>query len=153
MLNILHSLLTFFPSTEARNEAELYGPFVELSNTALQCLKLLEIEGMRKTIRDISFQRNDPKFLKQFHNGMKSTRKPDLIILQPTKKDPKNLHWGDILSVIEFKRPTSKPMKPPPRKYSSGEYQPPRKQFLVNNCVSELQGVAFVGQAKPLIGQ
>ena len=151
MLDILRSLLTSFTSTMDRNETALYAPFVKLSDAALGCLKLLEIEGMRKPIEDIFFQQNDPNYLIQFHNGMKSTRKPDVIILQPIAKDPKNLHWGDILSVIEFKR--SGTMERPPTEYFSGPYQPPEQQFLVNDRMSELQGVAFVGQAKPLIGQ
>ena len=136
MLDILCSLLTSFSSTTAKNEKDLYDPFVKLSNTALQCLKLLEIEGMRKTIQDLSFHVNDPNCLLQSHNGKKSKCKPDIVIFQNTHKPFANLHWGGILSVIEFKH--RGPMTSPLLNFSFDKRKPLSQHYLVKDCMSEL---------------
>lgn len=112
---------------------------------------------MRTPKLNMFFERNDPKYLEQNHSGKKSRRKPDVIILPFTDQAPSR-SWKDVLSVVEFKR--SGDIKLPPTKYSLGNYQPPKREFLLANVhesdfntVDEPQGVALSGKATQLIGK
>ncbi|KAG1784951.1 uncharacterized protein HD556DRAFT_1451260 [Suillus plorans] len=117
-------------------EGNFYGPFIEATNIALACLEEIKVDGMRAPVPavDMICQQNDMPMY-QNHQDMKSTRKPDCVIL-PLKsacapfedeksgkqgkqkrkahmvknamsKPPASLPWEDILACIEFKRKTA----------------------------------------------
>ncbi|KAG2114188.1 uncharacterized protein F5147DRAFT_607426 [Suillus discolor] len=119
-------------------ENSFYGPFIEATNIALACLEEIKVDGMRAPVPavDMICQQNDMPMY-QNHQFVKSTRKPDCVIL-PLKsacapfedekggkqgkqkrkahmvknamsKPPasESLPWKDILACIEFKRKTA----------------------------------------------
>ncbi|KAG2096090.1 uncharacterized protein F5147DRAFT_641739 [Suillus discolor] len=63
-------------------ENDFYGPFIDATNIALACLEEIKIDGMRAPVStvDMIFQQNDMPMY-QTHQKVKSTRKPDVVIL------------------------------------------------------------------------
>ncbi|KAG2352680.1 hypothetical protein BDR07DRAFT_1615549 [Suillus spraguei] len=63
-------------------ENSFYSPFIEATNIALACLREIKIDGMRAPVSavDIICQMNDMPMY-QNHQTVKSTRKPDGVIL------------------------------------------------------------------------
>ncbi|KAG2120529.1 uncharacterized protein F5147DRAFT_831813 [Suillus discolor] len=63
-------------------ENNLYGPFIEATNIALACLDEIKVDGMGVPVTtvDMICQQNDMPMY-QTHQKLKSTRKPDALIL------------------------------------------------------------------------
>ncbi|KAG1717241.1 hypothetical protein EDB19DRAFT_1923676 [Suillus lakei] len=63
-------------------ENNFYAPFIEATNIALACLQEIKVDGMRAPVPavDMICQQNDMPMY-QHHQSVKSTRKPDCVIL------------------------------------------------------------------------
>ncbi|KAG1730075.1 hypothetical protein EDB19DRAFT_1391181 [Suillus lakei] len=63
-------------------ENNFYAPFIEATNIALACLQEVKVDGMRAPVPavDMICQQNDMPMY-QHHQSVKSTRKPDCVIL------------------------------------------------------------------------
>ncbi|KAG1840485.1 hypothetical protein DFJ58DRAFT_689182 [Suillus subalutaceus] len=131
-----------------------YPSFVRAANAALLKLRSLEVSGLPAPPHDetdILFHHND-KDMKQMHQDVKSTRKPDVVLVSreaakgvakggKTKGKSKgkgkefntdtaatkphgNFNWIDVRSTVEFKR--SRTLDPPVLPYKVTEYAPPK---------------------------
>ncbi|KAG1836239.1 hypothetical protein DFJ58DRAFT_847063 [Suillus subalutaceus] len=73
---------------KSRVEDQMYKPFIQASNLALDRLSKLNMPGLvcLKTHDNhkILFHQNDPKNITQKHQGEKSTHRPDVIIVSRT---------------------------------------------------------------------
>ena len=129
-------------SINCPTEPPSYKPFVRAVNYALSRLAQLDARGIipskiaeAQGEGGIIFHNNDHS-IKQKHQGVESTRKPDVVVVSyqsargvlkdgtnPTKsklysdiackKPHGNFQWPDILSTFEFKRATNHKMKHP----------------------------------------
>ncbi|KIK33245.1 hypothetical protein CY34DRAFT_720533 [Suillus luteus UH-Slu-Lm8-n1] len=63
-------------------ESGFYSPFIEATNIALACLEKIKVDGMGEPVSavDMICQHNDA-FMYQNHQGVRSMRKPDGVIL------------------------------------------------------------------------
>ncbi|KAG1897795.1 uncharacterized protein F5891DRAFT_505686 [Suillus fuscotomentosus] len=139
--------LTKFCTIE--NETPSYSEFVEAANLALRELRKVDVAGIPAFQNDdetnIVFHVNDPSFIHQKHQGEKSSRKPDIVVVShqtaadiipegksknvyksackaPTKNH-ENFQWVNVRTTFEFKRP--KPRLPlPPSAYTKDYVAP-----------------------------
>ncbi|KAG1774509.1 hypothetical protein EV702DRAFT_1280603 [Suillus placidus] len=127
-------------------EPPMYAPFIKAANCALGRLSELEAPGLvpykaQKDSENILFHLNDPSFIYQTHQGKKSKRKPDVVVVshatakkvgkskakaiyeaglcKPTRK----FEWTEVRTTVEFKhtKPVSPP-GPPPATYAVKTY-------------------------------
>ncbi|OAX34638.1 hypothetical protein K503DRAFT_785624 [Rhizopogon vinicolor AM-OR11-026] len=126
--DIKQHLITFADCTV---ETSSYAHCARAANTALIELKPLDIPGLPSSktddLSDIVFHRNDPMYIRQYHQDAESKRKPDVVVVSCKSarsvrkggKIPKkvkiysemacnapveNFKWTDVLSTVEFKR-------------------------------------------------
>lgn len=134
--------MTSLSSINCPTEPPSYKPFVQAVNYALSRLAQLDARGIiPSNIAEaegeggIIFHNND-HIIKQKHQGVESTRKPDVVVVSyqsargvlkdgtkprksklysdiACKKPHGNFQWPDILSTFEFKRSTNHKMKHP----------------------------------------
>jgi hypothetical protein len=95
-------------SRTSNHENKGYMPLVQAFNHALHALCEIDVP-LRKSTRestDLLFHRNDPKNILSMHDGCRSRRKPDLVLvsLGVAKKDASSEEWADMLS----KKPASR---------------------------------------------
>jgi hypothetical protein len=136
-------------------EEKMYTPFIHASNLALDKLSGLNVPGLvcSKGHDDdkIMFHRNDPKNITQKHQGEKSTRKPDVVIVSRT--GAKNVRkqsgqayedkeasgmpsqqfkWTEVRSTVEFKhKKIPAGLSTPPATYAAKAYDVPEaKKFM-----------------------
>ncbi|KAG2120014.1 hypothetical protein BD769DRAFT_1641729 [Suillus cothurnatus] len=111
---------------KSKVEDQMYKPFIQASNLALERLSKLNAPGLvcskAHDDHNILFHQNDPKNMTQKHQGEKSTRKPDVVIVSRTgakkvrkqpgqaykdeeawEKPAKQFQWTDVRSTVEFK--------------------------------------------------
>ncbi|OJA09990.1 hypothetical protein AZE42_03830, partial [Rhizopogon vesiculosus] len=123
------------------DEHALYEPFIQLANGAFAGLGQIKIDGMPDASElAIMCQQNDPKNMEQYHQDLKSIRRPDVVIIPflynafpevaektnsedlrrdlATEQPEVALRWEDVLTCIEFKRPTKKDFSKPKDKYT-----------------------------------
>ncbi|KAG1796393.1 uncharacterized protein HD556DRAFT_299238 [Suillus plorans] len=144
--------LTKFCNIES--ETPSYSDFVAAANHALRELGKVNIPGMPDFQDDdetnIVFHVNDPSFIHQKHQGEKSSRKPDVVVVSrqtaadiipegksknvyrsackaPTK-DHENFQWVDVRTTFEFKRP--KPRLPHPPSAYTKDYVAPNVLYI-----------------------
>ncbi|KAG1861394.1 hypothetical protein C8R48DRAFT_711317 [Suillus tomentosus] len=144
--------LTKFCNIES--ETPSYSEFVEAANRALRELGKVNVPGMPAFQDDdetnILFHVNDPSFIHQEHQGEKSSRKPDIVVVShqtaadiipegkskdvyksackaPTK-DHENFQWVDVRTTFEFKRP--KPRLPYPPSAYTKDYVTPNVLYM-----------------------
>ncbi|KAG1774541.1 hypothetical protein EV702DRAFT_1032067 [Suillus placidus] len=127
-------------------EPPMYAPFIKAANCALGRLSELDAPGLvpykaQKDSENILFHLNDPSFIYQTHQGKKSKRKPDVVVVshatakkvgkskaktiyeaglcKPTRK----FEWTEVRTTVEFKhtKPVSPP-GPPPATYAVKTY-------------------------------
>ncbi|KAF9458041.1 hypothetical protein BDZ94DRAFT_1301484 [Collybia nuda] len=127
---------------EVEIEIDRYAPFVKLSNKILQKTATMKFPGLREPSLKILFHRSDPCDIKALHNGMETSRKPDVRDTDLTMaKDTASLEelnmpyvdfsmtsalvqplrgfsWSDLLAVAEFKL-RYKSCDDPPKKYGT----------------------------------
>ena len=91
-------------SARISKETDRYRPWVEAANTALQILKTIHVDNIRKpSPLNILAQRNDPNRLPIHHGSDQSFRKPDVIFM--TEEELVKVHninatapgWQDAL--------------------------------------------------------
>ncbi|KAG2132299.1 uncharacterized protein EDB93DRAFT_1309956 [Suillus bovinus] len=131
--------LTKFCSN-VENETSSYTDFVEAANRALRGLRKVNLPGIPAFQDDnetnVLFHVNDPSYIHQEHQGVKSSRKPDVVVVShqtaadimpegkfkdvyqsackaPTK-DHENFQWMEVRTTFEFKRPKLRLPHPPP---------------------------------------
>jgi hypothetical protein len=69
-------------SAELEKEADRYAPWVEATNVALDILKTVDVENIRKpSLLNILAQRNDPNEVPISHGSDGSVRKPDVVFM------------------------------------------------------------------------
>ncbi|KAG1869234.1 hypothetical protein C8R48DRAFT_700775 [Suillus tomentosus] len=144
--------LTKFCNIES--ETPSYSDFVEAANRALRGLRKVNVPGMPAFQDDdetnVLFHVNDPSFIHQAHQGEKSSRKPDIVVVShqtaadiipegkskdvylsarkaPTK-DHENFQWVDVRTTFEFKRP--KPRLPLPPSAYTKDYVAPSVPYM-----------------------
>ena len=134
-------------------ETSSYAYFVRAANTALIELKPLDVPGLPSSKSDnpsdIVFHRNDPMYIRQYHQDAESKRKPDVVVVscksaRSVRKGRKtakkvnemacnapdeNFEWADVLSTVEFKR-TKNALRSPPTSYGVEKYAPPTQQYM-----------------------
>ncbi|KAG1778825.1 hypothetical protein EV702DRAFT_1044260 [Suillus placidus] len=123
-------------------EGEKHSGFVQAANTALVALEKVNVPGIPAFNDDeetnILFHVNDPAIISQTHQGKKSAREPDIVVVsyksaadiipegkskhvyqsackKPTK-DHENFQWMQVRTTFEFKRP-KKCLPHPPSTY------------------------------------
>ncbi|KAG1772855.1 hypothetical protein EV702DRAFT_1201316 [Suillus placidus] len=130
-------------------EDQMYKPFIQASNLALDGLSKLNAPGLvcSKAHDDdkILFHQNDPKNITQKHQGEKSTRRPDVVIVSYTsakkvqkqsrrtykdeeasEKPTKQFQWSDVRSTVEFKHKKNwSGVSMPPATYAAKAYDVP----------------------------
>ncbi|KAG1748232.1 hypothetical protein EDB19DRAFT_1847773 [Suillus lakei] len=128
----------------AESERPSYCEFTQIANTALVALSKVNVPGMPAhqddDETDILFHTNDTANISQEHQGKKSIRRPDVVVVScksaqdavaegqsirndhirkyACKSAPKgsNFQWMNVRSTLEFKRP-KKRIPPPPSAY------------------------------------
>ncbi|KAG2339602.1 hypothetical protein BDR05DRAFT_967788 [Suillus weaverae] len=130
-------------------EDQMYKPFIQASNLALDGLSKLNAPGLvcsgAHDDDKILFHQNDPKNITQKHQGEKSTRKPDVVIVSYTsakkvrkqsnrtykdeeasEKPTKQFQWTDVRSTVEFKHKKNwSGVSTPPATYAAKAYDVP----------------------------
>jgi hypothetical protein len=119
-------------------EEQMYKPFIQASNLALDLLSKLDVPGLvcSKAHDDdkILFHQNDPKNMAQQHQSERSIWKPDVVIVSRTsankvrkqsgqaymddealEKPTQQFQWTDVRSTVEFrhKKIQTSPSMPP----------------------------------------
>ncbi|KAG1864943.1 hypothetical protein DFJ58DRAFT_866135 [Suillus subalutaceus] len=121
------------------SETPSYTDFVQAANYALRGLRKVNVPGIPAFQDDdetnVLFHVNDPSFIHQEHQGKKSSRKPDVVVVsyksaadimpegkstnvyqsackKPTK-DHENFQWIQVRTTFEFKRPKKRLSHPP----------------------------------------
>ena len=145
-------LLIPLSSLDVTDERKSYKPFVRAVNTALLELRKVNAPGIvcpsdEWDPSNALFHHNDQP-LCQLHQGEKSTRKPDVVVvpLQAARlvqqdgdlskpadifgeaykaPEDKNFQWKDVLSTVEFKR-SGRRINLPPAKYKVTDYTAPK---------------------------
>ncbi|KIK40988.1 hypothetical protein CY34DRAFT_806585 [Suillus luteus UH-Slu-Lm8-n1] len=137
----------------SNKEDQMYKPFVQASNLALDKLSNLNAPGLVRSKDDdddkILFHRNDPKNIIQKHQGATSIRKPDVVIVsragakkvwkQPgqaykdevaSEKPSHSFKWTDVRSTVEFKHKKTG-LSTPPATYAAKAYDVPEaKKYM-----------------------
>jgi hypothetical protein len=138
-------------SVASKKEEDMYKPFVQASNLALDKLSNLNAPGLVRSKDDdnnkILFHRNDPRNITQKHQGATSTRKPDVVIVSRTgakkkqsgqaykdelasEKPSKSFEWTDVRSTVEFKHKKTG-LSTPPATYAAKAYDVPEaKKYM-----------------------
>ncbi|KAG2048642.1 hypothetical protein BDR06DRAFT_1024315 [Suillus hirtellus] len=144
--------LTKFCNIES--ETPSYSDFIEAANRALRGLEKMNVPGIPafqdNDETNVLFHVNDPSFIHQEHQGEKSSRKPDVVVVShqtaadiipegkskdvyrsackaPTK-DHENFQWVDVRTTFEFKRP--KPRLPLPPSAYTKDYVTPNVLYI-----------------------
>jgi hypothetical protein len=142
-------------SVESKVEEQMYKPFVQASNLALEKLSGLNAPGLvcskGRDDDKILFHRNDPRNITQKHQGQQSTRKPDVVIVSRTgaknvrkqsgqayedkeasEKPSKQFKWTAVRSTVEFKHKKIRTgLSTPPATYAAKAYDVPEaKKFM-----------------------
>ncbi|KAG1768849.1 hypothetical protein EDD22DRAFT_843893 [Suillus occidentalis] len=142
-------------SVASKREDDMYKPFVQASNLALDKLSGLDAPGLVRSKDDdddkILFHRNDPKNIIQKHQGATSTRKPDVVIVSragakkvgkqsgqaskdelASEKPSKLFKWTDVRSTVEFKHKKIRTgLSTPPATYAAKAYDVPEaKKYM-----------------------
>ncbi|KAG1817638.1 uncharacterized protein BJ212DRAFT_1500164 [Suillus subaureus] len=140
---------------KSRVEDQMYKPFIQASNLALDRLSKLNAPGLvcskGHDNHKILFHQNDPKNITQKHQGKKSMCKPDIIIISHTgtkkvqkqpgqaykykealEKPTKQFQWTDIRSMVEFKhKKIWAGLSKPPATYAAKAYNVPEaKKYM-----------------------
>ncbi|KAG1741280.1 hypothetical protein EDB19DRAFT_1875935 [Suillus lakei] len=137
---------------KSKVEANMYKPFIQATNCALDRLSKLNAPGLVSAEAHddykILFHQNDPKFISQRHQGKKSDRKPDVVVISHTcakkvqkgepkdaykdawRKPTKNFKWTDVRSTVEFKWTKSKLPQPPATHAVKAYDVPDAKQYM-----------------------
>lgn len=126
-------------------EEQMYKPFIQASNLALDLLSKLDVPGLvcSKAHDDdkILFHQNDPKNMAQQHQGERSIWKPDVVIVSRTsankvrkqsgqaykdeealEKPTQQFQWTDVRSTVEFRH----------KKIRTGLSMPPETNTVKN---------------------
>lgn len=154
------------------SEKSSYPCFVQAANTALLELRKVNVPGIpdfkddRET--DIRFHVNDPSYIHQEHQGKKSGRKPDVVVVSrqtaeerpdasksaSTKSatDYDNLQWAQVRTTLEFKR-QKKRLLHPPSTYNK-DYVVPAVQYMdymkeTNVSARATDSTSATGSAQP----
>jgi hypothetical protein len=143
-------------SVASKREDDMYKPFVQASNLALDKLSGLNAPGLVRSKDDVDddkilFHRNDPKNIIQKHQGATSTRKPDVVIVSragakkvwkqsgqaskdelASEKPSKLFKWTDVRSTVEFKHKKIRTgLSTPPATYAAKAYDVPEaKKYM-----------------------
>jgi hypothetical protein len=118
---------------------------------ALRGVKDLPLELRTASNDDPLFHQNDPKPIKGIHNELKSSRKPDVVLVSmdsvriafdpddhsdwtdyafKTNAPNRNFGWNDVLLTVEFKHTKPVMMGPPPEyKYMAMESIAPQSPY------------------------
>ncbi|KAG0706679.1 hypothetical protein DFH29DRAFT_137520 [Suillus ampliporus] len=122
---------------ESERENASYASFVRAANCALLELNKLKVPGIPdfkpEDDTNILFHTNDPMPMYQNHQGERSKRKPDVVVVshkcardafgggrtskKPTEPPNNNFRWVDVRSTVEFKR-SRKRLPLPPSAYN-----------------------------------
>lgn len=129
-----------FSCKEVNVEEDRYQPFVELFNNILQETEKIKVVGLCNPSLNILFHLSDPSIVHALHNGMKTSRKPDIgatqldtaksralsedkyltwkefTVTRALAKPKTSFSWSDFLAVAEFKLGL-KSCHDPPEKY------------------------------------
>ncbi|KAG1772481.1 hypothetical protein EV702DRAFT_1033620 [Suillus placidus] len=124
---------------DVESEKPSYSGFVQAANTALRALEKVKVPGIPDFNNDeetkILFHVNDPAIISQTHQGKKSIRKPDIVVVsyesaagiipegkstnvyqsackEPTQ-DHENFQWTQVRTTLELKRPKDRLPHPP----------------------------------------
>lgn len=103
----------------------MYKPFIDAANHALGKLSQLDVPKLvpskAEDDHEILFHRNDPSYILQTHQGEKSSRKPDIVVVskasamragdcgsgdldtKTSKKPAKKFEWKELRTTLEFK--------------------------------------------------
>jgi hypothetical protein len=126
-------------SCDAKSEKSSYPHFVHAANTALVELRKVYVPGIPDfkddEETDICFHVNDPSYIYQEHQGKKSGRKPDVVVVsrqtadehKESTTDHDNLQWAQVRTTLEFKR--SKSLPHPLPTYNK-DYVVPTQQYM-----------------------
>lgn len=122
---------------DAKSEKSSYPHFVHAANTALVELRKVCVPGIPDfeddEETDIRFRVNDPSYIYQEHQGKKSARKPDVVVVShqtdkaQSTTDHDNLQWAQVRTTLEFKRSTSLPH---PLPTYNKDYVVPTQQYM-----------------------
>ncbi|KAG2337094.1 hypothetical protein BDR05DRAFT_805008 [Suillus weaverae] len=153
----------------------MYKPFIQASNLALDGLSKLSAPGLvcSKAHDDdkILFHQNDPRNITQKHQGEKSTRRPDVVIVSYTsakkvrkqsdrtykdqeasEKPTKQFQWTDVRSTVEFKHQKNwSGVSTPPATYAAKAYDVPEAMKYMK-YQRETNGTAEATGSAPLPG-
>ncbi|KAG2336803.1 hypothetical protein BDR05DRAFT_970860, partial [Suillus weaverae] len=154
-------------------EDQMYKPFIQASNLALDGLSKLSAPGLvcSKAHDDdkILFHQNDPRNITQKHQGEKSTRRPDVVIVsytsakkvrkqsdrtykdqEATEKPTKQFQWTDVRSTVEFKHQKNwSGVSTPPATYAAKAYDVPEAMKYMKYR-REMNGTAEATGSTPL---
>ncbi|KIK32859.1 hypothetical protein CY34DRAFT_814033 [Suillus luteus UH-Slu-Lm8-n1] len=123
-----------------KSEKSSYPHFVQAANTALVELRKVCVAGIPDfkddEETDIRFHVNDPSYIYQEHQGRKSGRKPDVVVVsrqteeehKKSTTDHDNLQWAQVRTTLEFKR--SKSLPPLLPTYNKDYVVPTAQQYM-----------------------
>ncbi|KAG2134181.1 uncharacterized protein EDB93DRAFT_849610 [Suillus bovinus] len=164
----------FIKFCDAESEIPSYPDFVQAANCALRGLRKVDVPGIPAFQDDdetnILFHVNDPSYIQQEHQGKKSSRKPDVVVVshqsaadiipegkpknvyqsackKPTK-DHENFQWTQVRTTFEFKR-KKKRLPHPPSTYTKGYVVP---NVLYMNYAKETNASAKPADPAPAAG-
>ncbi|KAG2036609.1 hypothetical protein BDR03DRAFT_921315 [Suillus americanus] len=166
--------LTKFCNIES--ETPSYTDFVQAANWALRGLRKVNVPGIPAFQDDdetnVLFHVNDPSYIHQEHQGKKSSRKPDVVVVsyksaadimpegkstnvyqsackKPTK-DHENFQWMQVRTTFEFKRP-KKRLSHPPSTYNK-DYVVPTVPYMDYMKEKEADASAQLTDSTPATG-
>ncbi|KAH7891062.1 hypothetical protein F5I97DRAFT_1964446 [Phlebopus sp. FC_14] len=118
-------------SYSKKGKAALHPHFVSVVNTALMCLKLVDVPGTRPCSSPVCV--HNPSLLSQTHQAQLSERKLDVVVVSESDARP----WH-VRMFVEFKT-SKKEMAKPISSYPLSSHKPPPKPhyFMADQQMEE----------------